>query len=246
MIIKFVPLDLRMSEAGGGGGGGGSPAGQGGNANPAAPPAAPAPAAQGNGEAPVTRAEFNALMAKIDALGQPPKPPEPPPKPEPPKPDGEAMPEWAKALHGEIVELKTERKTEVLAAKRQQLVNAALTGVPDANRALASLALEGLMASSGVSLEAKDVNLDQLAQQLGTTLRTKHASLFTNPGSQYSAIPAAANGGFDWSGINSMAEVPPEMISKIPDDVYRRLRHGGGAPGGVMPDGSIVPRNRFH
>lgn len=184
MKIKFVPQSLRMSAAGAEGGAGAGGAGAGGQ-QPGAPqtPATPpiTPAAPNGDNAPVTRAELNAfadaLVAKLKAEG---------PKveqPDAPKGGDDMTTQLLRELSSKVDGLTAQQKAQQLAGRKQQLVSAALDGVPDVNRGLASLALEGLLASTGVNLDAEGVDVNALAKQLGTTLRTQYASLFTAPGS---------------------------------------------------------------
>lgn len=240
--MKFfgsIPLFNEAGEAGGGGGAGTSAPGS------VPPPAAPAPAAVAQpanaGDAPVTRSEFDALMAKLDKLAAPPAAP-PPKTPEAPRTEADQLAD----LTAKVTALLGQTQQQQNIQRKQQLVDAALAGVPEQNRGLAQLALDGLLASTGVKLDGADINIGALAEQLGGQLRTQFgASLFNVPGSQFKAVPKAANGGFDWTGVRSLAEVPPEMFKHIPDDVYRRLRAGGGSSA-VLGDGAIIPGSRYH
>lgn len=238
LLSKIMTMGLLLSAEGGGegaGAGGGQP-GAGQQPQVQAPPAGTAATPPGNppsgGDAPVTRAEFDALMSKIDKLGQPPAPPDA-------SKGGDDMPEWAKALNTKIDGITAQHKAQEIAGRKQQLMSTALAGVPDANRGLATLALEGLLAASGMKLE--DVDVAQVAQQLGATLRAQHGTLFVDAGSKFSAIPKGANGTYDWSGVRSMAEIPPELISKVPNEVIDRIVNGGG---GEADDS--LPRNIFY
>lgn len=207
-----------------------------------ATPAPAQPQTQQGGDAPVTRAEFQALLAKLDGLTAP----KPEAKPEP-KEEPTSMPKWAKEmgldqLAGTIKTLAQTQAQATLAGKRQALQAAVLADVPEANKALAQLALEGLITSSGIDLSTADVA--KVAPQLATALREQVGqALFTTTGSKFSAIPSKGNGEFDWSHVNSLEEVPPGMISKIPADVWRRLNGGEASQTGTQGT-SWRPGNR--
>jgi hypothetical protein len=147
-------------------------------------------------------------------------------------------PPWAK----DFLAREARREAE---ARKQQLLEVALAEVPDAHRGTARAVVEGLLVTHGVSLETADVG--QVARQLAGTLKAEHGQLFTVPGSKYAAIPRTSTGGYDFSGVRDLTEVPDHMIKHIPKDVYARLRHGPS--GGGVIEGQhvgIIPRSRFH
>lgn len=211
---------------------------------PATAPTQAQPAPQG-GDAPVTRSEFEALLAKLDGLAATKS--EPSPKPEPESEAKSKMPQWAKdmgldKLAGTIQTLAQTQAQATLAGKRQALQAAVLADVPEPNRALASLALEGLITSSGIDLSTADVA--KIAPQLSTALREQVGqSLFTATGSQFSAIPAKSNGEYDWSHVQTLEEVPPGMRTKMPREVWNRITGGGGGQVSTQGTTSWRPGN---
>jgi len=227
-----------------------------GQATPSSSPAPQAPQAapqgQAPGESPVSRAEFQALMAAVSKLAASPAPapqaPAPTPTAAPAAAQGDEIPAWAKNLLPQIESLASTQAAQQLAAKKSQLLNAVLAGVPDQNRGLAALAVEGMLASSGFDL-SKAQDLGPIGAQLRDTLVNQHKAIFNTPGSQYSALPARGDGSYDWSGVRSLNELSPEMLAVIPQDEYRRLASGGGgAPMTTRGSGGVVsfrPRNKF-
>jgi hypothetical protein len=253
MMMKLFTMGLLLSAAGEGGGAGGAPAPAGQQpAAPQQPGTAPQPGAPPPSNGAVTREEFNALNGKIDkliALGSSapaPGPAAPAPGPAAPPASGPSpdMPDWAKAINNKLDALGQKQTEAELGERKRQLVSAVLEGVPEANRGLASLALEGLMTTTGVRLDQPGVDVNALAQQLGATLRTQHQSLFAVQGSTYSAIPKGSDGKYDFSAVNSLAEVPPDLMRFIPDPIYARLRDGLPAQGSQR-NGEFRPVNRF-
>jgi hypothetical protein len=227
--MKFF-RQIPMNEAGeGAGGGGGAPA-----PAPAAP-AAPAP------DAPVTRAELGSMIgdaiAKALAAKQP-EAPKPDPKPEP-KPD-QSMPEWAQGIVSQVQQLTQAQAQQQVAATKQRLMSTVLAGVPDAQRGTATLAVEGMLATTGVQL-SPTTDVSALAQQLTATLRANHASLFIMPGSSRPAVQVGPDGKPDYSGTRSLGELTPEQIRQIPDADFDRLVRGGG----TSHESGMVPQNLF-
>lgn len=241
LFQKLMVTGLLLAPEGeGGGGGGGAPA-DGGSQHSGSPvSAAASPAAPSGDEAPVTRAEFNALMSKLDQLANPPAPAAPAPA-SGQKSGGDEPPAWAKGL----LEREARREAE---GRKQRLVDLALAEVPQENRGLAQAVVEGLLVSSGVSLESADVG--QVAKQLAGVLKTEHGQLFSVPGSKFAAIPRTGTGGYDFSGVNDISEVPDHMIKHIPKDDYARIRRGPTGGGIVGEDHrgfvGVIPKSRFH
>jgi hypothetical protein len=179
-------------------------------------------------------------MSQLESLT---KAPAPKPEPEPKSAKELDVAALAKALGldklaPQIEALAKANEASQIATKKAQAFDLALSGIPDQNRPLATLALEGMLATAGVDLSKADPN--RVAKQLQTALREQHVSLFSVPGSKYSAIPARPDGQYDWSGVQSLDEVPPGMISKMPKEVWERIRAGGG---GVRP-GEYIPQTR--
>lgn len=235
MIRLHNPL---MNEAGdaSGGGGAGSPA-----AAPAAGVAAPAAPAAGANDAPITRAELPALIADAvtKALGGIQPKPEAP-KQEAPKADPN-MPEWAASMAAQVQQLTQAQEQAQTQAAKQRLMSTVLAGVPEPQRGVATLAVEGLLATSGIKLDGA-TDVAAVAQTLTANLKANFSSLFITPGSSRPAVQVGPDGKPDFSGFRSITEVPPDLIAQLPDADYRRLRSG------MSPDSGrgARPTNRWN
>ncbi len=214
----------------------------GGGAGGAAPPAPPAPPP----EAPVTRAEFAALQTKLDALSKVEPPKVEPPKVEPPKvepkPGDAEVPQWARDLQQVVGGFVATQASSQIAARKAQVIQAITSGMPEANRNLAALAVEGLLASSGIQIDVS-TDVAKVAEQLGATLRTQHESLFKSAGSSFSALPVGPDGKIDYSGVRDLSELSPEMLRALPVSEYARLRVGAPSAGA---SGGFRPRSKVH
>lgn len=241
-LMMMLSMGLLLAPEGeeGGGGGGGDSQSSGAPAETTAGQNAPA--------APnVSREEFDSLSAKLDRVleglekkqsaGQ-----SAPAK----KPTSEAeQPEWARNLEKKLDSINADKAKEAAANRRRMLVDKVLAGVPDSNRGLAELAVEGLVASQGVDF-SKDFDVEATARTLAGTLRGQFGSqLFADRGSPHVAIPTTGDGKYDFSGVQSLDEVPTNMIRHIPDDIYARLRAGMPASG-QGSNGEIRPFNKFN
>ena len=232
--MKFNTNMLMAPEGEASGGGGGAEQPQPGPAHGASPSPTPTPA----DEAPVTRAEFAALLSKLDQIARPPAPAAAPATSPAPSSAKDEPPAWAK----ELLAREARREAD---ARKQQLLEVALAEVPAEHRGTARAVVEGLLVTHGVSLDTADVG--QVGRQLAGALKSEHAALFAVPGSKYAAIPRTSTGGYDFSGVRDLTEVPDHMIKYIPKDEYARLRHGPS--GGGVIEGQhvgIIPRSRFH
>lgn len=257
MKIGFTTMmmGMLMSAEGEGGGGGGAGAGAasgdaGGETQGAAgteKPAGDAPPASPG----VTREEFSAFTSKIDKVLESltsggTKAPPPAKGDKGDKGDKAEPPQWAKDIDAKLEALTTDRAKEAAGQRRRGLVDKVLADVPDSNRALAQLAVEGMLAAQGVEFTNASLNTDTLAKTLGQALRSQFgAQLFQDKGSPYAAIPKTGDGKYDFSGVRSLNEVPESMIRHIPDEVYGRLAAGAPASGNGARNGEIRPYNNF-
>lgn len=252
-LMMLMSMGLLLApegeESGAGGTGGESTP----NPNPgAAPSSSPAgtssaTAGQNTPSAPVTREEFQALNAKLDKLLESKAPSAgqntPAPAPASGKPP-DAMPEWAREMSAKMDAFTAETAKRDAADRRRDVVSKILSEVPDANRGLAELAVDGLLSKQAINFGDKALDVDAVAKQLGQALRTQYGEqLFQLPGSPFKAVPKTSDGKPDFSSFTSLAEVPENYVQHIPDDDYRRLTAGASA--GSRPH-EIRPYNNFN
>lgn len=230
-IYKLLGTLLLLDEAGDGDGGGG------GTSEASSSEGTNAGSSTDDDNAPVTRAELRRFMAELKK--------EPAPKPTgqntSSQPDSR-MPKWAQEQSAKIDQILARDRQNEVRGRKQTLTNRVLDQIPNENRGLAELALEGLINKTGINLEGDNIDVDKLAKDLGDKLRSQFGSqLLAVPGSKLKAVPKGVDGSLDWSKINSFSDVPHGMMREMPDEVVHRIIHGGGQSG--RNDG--LPQNLF-
>lgn len=150
---------------------------------------------------------------------------------------GDEPPAWARALMEQTNALASKLEGKEKGERRAKVVESILAKVPDGNRQLAGVVLDGLIARGSVSLEGE--NIGAIADAAAKALQTSHGELFRLQGSSASAIQVGPDGSIDWSTVRTAAEVPAEAWQSAPDDVIERLMGGSGSrkTGGLLLGG---------
>ena len=150
---------------------------------------------------------------------------------------GDEPPAWAKAIIEQQQALASKLEGKEKGERRARVVDSILAKVPEGNRALAGVVLDGLVARGQLSLEGEDTKA--IAEAAAQALKTSHGDLFRLSGSSASAIQVGPDGKIDWSTVRSAAEVPPDAWGSMPDEVLERIMGGTGSTksGGLLLGG---------
>jgi hypothetical protein len=135
------------------------------------------------------------------------------------------------ALTEKIEQLTTRLEGKEQGERRAKIVESILARVPDGNRPLASVVLDGLVARGQLSLDGKDPGA--IVDAAAKTLQTSHAEIFRLPGSSNSALQVGPDGKIDWDSVRTAADVPADQWANIPDRVMDRLTGAIGAKDGA-------------
>ena len=146
-------------------------------------------------------------------------------------------PAWAQAIMEQTAALASKLEGKEKGERRAKVVETILAKVPDGNRQLAGVVLDGLVARGAVTLDGD--NIGAIADAAAKALQTSHGELFRLQGSSSSAIQVGPDGAIDWSTVRSAADVPPDAWGSMPDDVVERLKGGAGSSrsGGLLLGG---------